>query len=670
MGGYFQISLTDNTSSVFTNNGSISSSNGCWLTIWKTFTNNGAISLNNGKLQLVYSSTATNNGAITVSNGGYLEDQDDGAFTNAAGASITVRGAGSVAMLSGISVTNAGSITFSAGATGYIGTFDAPWSNTGTITVESKATLHLVGPSNTTADLTGIVNHGGIISIDNTLINTGAVLSVGPGTGDPTVVLNSYETVSSIVGGTIVDKGAGLHFNYGVLSGVTYDGTVNLSAAGSRVFIADGFTANNLAGTGPGEIELTGEGSVINAAGGQTFDNATLDIGATGAGAVLALESSTNANSVLTLGSHFKIVQAGLVAIIKDNHGRALDAIVNNGTIIAGFSGGTFEMMASGALGSLRHFTNNGSIVVSNGEVMDLQPTVFTNLVGSTLTGGSYEAGAGSTIELKTNTRIVVDAATIILDGPGSMIQALNSATKAQATLDSSLYQITASGTLEVLGGRDWSSTRTFNNAGALELAGGTFTVSYLTNSGAIAGYGAIVGGLTNNKTITATGGTLDIQDAVAGAGQFIIEAASVLQLDSAAGLRAVIAFAGAGGALALGDVAGFTGRIQGFTTGQTIDLLNTTASAASFAAGKLTITNGAAAVAILRLTGPYAGDTFNVASDGHGGTNITLMVPAVPAVARLTQAAAAMPSAAVVGAGHPSASSVAAPPLIAAPRT
>ena len=49
----------------------------------------------------------------------------------------------------------------------------------------------------------------------------------------------------TIVGGTIVDQGSGMEFQGGTLSGVTYDGTLDLSPNNSTVYIANGLTANN-----------------------------------------------------------------------------------------------------------------------------------------------------------------------------------------------------------------------------------------------------------------------------------------------------------------------------------------------------------------------------------------------------------------------------------------
>jgi hypothetical protein len=52
-------------------------------------------------------------------------------------------------------------------------------------------------------------------------------------------------------------------------------------------------------------------------------------------------------------------------------------------------------------------------------------------------------------------------------------------------------------------------------------------------------------------------------------------------------------------------------------------------ADAATLGAGDtLVITDNGNTVATLQLGGIYTGDTFNVASDGHSGTNITVTVP------------------------------------------
>ena len=77
---------------------------------------------------------------------------------------------------------------------------------------------------------------------------------------------------------------------------------------------------------------------------------------------------------------------------------------------------------------------------------------------------------------------------------------------------------------------------------------------------------------------------------------------------------------------IVLGPKAVFTGVIAGFGVGGTIDLLSTKATGASInAMDQLVIVNGSTIVATLQLTGTYNAATFHIASDGAGGTDVTL---------------------------------------------
>ena len=77
--------------------------------------------------------------------------------------------------------------------------------------------------------------------------------------------------------------------------------------------------------------------------------------------------------------------------------------------------------------------TNTGTMLVSSGT---LSLPVLTNLSGTTLTGGTFEATAGAVLELANNTTIATAAATIILSGTGSALQSLNTSTNTQVGVD------------------------------------------------------------------------------------------------------------------------------------------------------------------------------------------------------------------------------------------
>ena len=77
---------------------------------------------------------------------------------------------------------------------------------------------------------------------------------------------------TKVAGGTFACEG-------GTLRGVTYDGTLDLSGKGAKVYLDNGTVVNNAAGTGPGTINDTGNGSFLNFDSTQTFNNATINLG-------------------------------------------------------------------------------------------------------------------------------------------------------------------------------------------------------------------------------------------------------------------------------------------------------------------------------------------------------------------------------------------------------
>ncbi len=102
-----------------------------------------------------------------------------------------------------------------------------------------------------------------------------------------------------------------------------------------------------------------------------------------------------------------------------------------------------------------------------------------------------------------------------------------------------------------------------------------------------------------------------------------------------------MVTFNGATATLALKSAAAFAATISGLAVTDTIDLMGRKATGASVnGSDQLVIVNGATTVAKLQLTGTYTGATFTIGSDGHGGTNVTLLTAAsVPPLAGSSQA-------------------------------
>ncbi len=142
---------------------------------------------------------------------------------------------------------------------------------------------------------------------------------------------------------------------------------------------------------------------------------------------------------------------------------------------------------------------------------------------------------------------------------------------------------------------------------------------------------------VVNTGTLMASGaGGLVVQSAVTGGGAAEIDGSSSLEF--AAASDAQVSFdAGASGTLKLDQSGGFTGTIAGFTGYDAIDLAdivegqNATlgyAGSADNSGGILTVGDGTH-IASLALLGQYAATSdFAVASDGHGGTLVSLADP------------------------------------------
>ena len=150
------------------------------------------------------------------------------------------------------------------------------------------------------------------------------------------------------------------------------------------------------------------------------------------------------------------------------------DTWTNSGTIQA--SGGTVST-TGGAL------TNTGIVAAAGGGsvVMSTPPT---NLSSGTLTGGTWNVGASSSMSLDAS--ITTDAASIILGGTGANFSSL-----------SPLAKIASGGSLEILNGGAFTTAGNLDNAGTVDLAPGTLTVTGNYTQEAGGTFDVAVGGLT-----------------------------------------------------------------------------------------------------------------------------------------------------------------------------
>jgi hypothetical protein len=184
--------------------------------------------------------------------------------------------------------------------------------------------------------------------------------------------------------------------------------------------------------------------------GGTFYDNGTIAQTSTGD----LLLGSSSSPTTLIIGDN-GLYQMESNAGIIDLFGTV--AIINAGTIQKTGGGGTSTIQIFGNL------SNTGSIEVDSG-TLDLNPSTISQVSGDALTGGSWKAFDGATLEFPSGTDITTNAATLDLSGSESNITGIS-----ELTSNSSNF------TLGV--GAVFTTTADFSNTGMLTVAG-TLTVS------------------------------------------------------------------------------------------------------------------------------------------------------------------------------------------------
>ena len=444
-------------------------------------------------------------------------------------------------------------------------TTNSSWTNLGSITLSTGASLVLYG-STSAAALGSITNTGGAVYVKGTWDNTGQTLDGSASFGQLSLA------VGTISGGAATSAGVAFTTAGGTLSGVTFEGPLDLTSttAGQYVDLANGTTVVGSTGSGPGTINVTGYGSQIYFDDGQTVANETINLGNSSTVDYLYEYVKTGVGNVLTLAESVTINATGYANI--EDTGGSDDGIVNQGIVNQITSGSSLQIYGSaftnsGAInakstgGSLTinpaTFTNSGTIDAANGETVAIQPTTLINLSSQDLIGGTWEAEAGSTIAVVSLFSITTLDADMILSGAGSQFFDLYSGSSGAPTLDTLLRTIGSSGELELLAGRNWTTANAaIANNGVIHIVGGTLTSTgsaTLTNGGRaeIVGNGTITARtLSNSGTVEASGGTLTLTNAVGGSGNLTIDAGATLVLASSTATTDSVTFNSAGATL------------------------------------------------------------------------------------------------------------------------
>ena len=330
---------------------------------------------------LARDSETLDNIVIMLGNGARLGTFGSGTLTLGSSAPTTLDSPGT-ASITGVSVSNAGTITVGAGLLAITAT---SFSNPGTIAI-SGGTVDFAG-SVTAASFGNVVNTGGTVEIGGTLVNTGTTLTLPPQGTFSNILLSG-----TIQGGAVQLAGGRLDFvRAATLAGVNYDGTLDLSADESYVDITGGIVLHGSSDTGPGAILLTGGAAELEVGTTTTFDNATITAGNAQVAAADTLYGDQIAvDATLTLGRNL---------VLTDQGPAATGTLVGAGLYIGGnklINAGTMQAMAVGGTLDIgtESFVNTGTITVATGAVLEFQAILTTANLGSIEnSGGTVDFG-------------------------------------------------------------------------------------------------------------------------------------------------------------------------------------------------------------------------------------------------------------------------------------
>ncbi|WP_026090876.1 choice-of-anchor D domain-containing protein [Sandarakinorhabdus sp. AAP62] len=491
----------------------------------------GAATLNNATMRgtgqtIVQGATGIGTSSLNIDDGRVLELRG-GATT---GTSFNIN-------LDTFSPVNGGTLRNAAGSTFLDSTTSSGnfSSSFGGGTFENLGTYQKTGATTTTVDVA--FTNSGLIDLDSGVMNHTRNSTIG-GTVDLAsgAVLLFNSNTHTINGATFIGSPGGIvRIGSGTLSFATNTslptlevvnggrlegpGTVTASSAflSSATLIGAGtviVTGNTNFGVSQVLIE---DGRVLELRGGATTGasfNINLDpFNPTGGGTLRNAVGSTFLDSTSSSGTFARNVNGGLLENL-----------------------GLYQKTGAGTTTVDAAFTNSGTVQVEAGIFRMLGPV--TGASGTTLTGGTWNvigSAGGSTIDFDAGTgltSLVTNAADLRLAGANSNIVSGPGNTGIEATLTTNA----AAGALRIGSGRSYVATAgggAFSNAGLLDLIGGSFGATSLTNSGTVQGFGSVTVAISNSGTVRANGGTLATR-AITGSGAIQIDSGATLDASAA----------------------------------------------------------------------------------------------------------------------------------------
>lgn len=335
------------------------------------------------------------------------------------GAGHTISGTGQINVKT---FTNNGTVNANSnGNTLLIQSNSQPYTNNNLLEATNSGTLQETSTTVNNGANGTIEANGGTVLLNGGTISGGTLTSISGSEIDEQSSTNLVGVTLSTGTNLYVLAGNDLIANNGSSNDViTNNGTITVNKGGSNNYTGIGITNS---------VELTGTGSIVLNANGTALPDAAI---------------YDNGYSNLTQDSGHSITGTGQITV---------NAFTNNGTVNANSSGNTLAITNTN--------TNNGTYEASNGGTLNVAN--ITNLSLGTLTGGTYEVAANSTMILPGS--VTTNAATIVLNGANTTFAAISAVTS-------------NTGTFKLENGATFTTAGNFTNSGTLSLDPSTLNVA------------------------------------------------------------------------------------------------------------------------------------------------------------------------------------------------
>lgn len=418
-------------------------------------------------------------------------------------------------------------------------------------------------------------------------------------------------------------------------------GTTTVSAPTNITYIVVGPGTLNVAGggtiagataVGPGSsivVEAGGTANDTAIVGGVQFSYGTSNGAVISNGGVQHVYGGTASNVLVSAGSYQDVMNATVngttLAGYRQVHAGGVTyatVIVSGGNDFVAAGGTTYGTVISS--GGLQYVDANGT---SNGtEINNAGYQYVLGTANDTVVfGGGVQQVAGTTNNSTVTSggiqHIVLSGTAISTTVQAGGFQQVNSGNVQSSQVNGNL-QVLATGsstdTVVFAGGNEYigagaTADGTIVNAGGLQYVdvGGSATAT-IVNGGFVFVAGTASGALVNSGEFDVAGSASDTH--LAGGIGYVY----------AGGVQNGVDFSGAASKLYLESASGLTGTISNFEVGDIIDFRNLLVSSYTFDGANLTLNTESGSFSYL-FSGVQANTDINVASDGQGGTEISL---------------------------------------------